>query len=153
MKILIVNNFLSPNIVGGAEISVGNLVKSLRARGLEVYTLSLGTDTKDKNKYNLKLNYPLLHKIWTVNKNRGVLQRIAFQFLPDILSQYIKRKLVKLIKEHNFDLIHTNNLAGIGVGIWQAAQSQGIPVVHTLRDYYQICAKQTMYDKKNCDPQ
>jgi glycosyltransferase involved in cell wall biosynthesis len=43
--------------------------------------------------------------------------------------------LKKIIKEKRPDIIHTQNLNGIGTYIWSICSNLGIPVVHTLRDY------------------
>jgi glycosyltransferase involved in cell wall biosynthesis len=37
------------------------------------------------------------------------------------------------------DVAHTNNLSGISVALWGCLRRMGIPIAHTLRDYYLIC--------------
>jgi glycosyltransferase involved in cell wall biosynthesis len=52
------------------------------------------------------------------------------------------------------DLVHTNNLPGIGSGIWELARRRGIPVVHTLHDYGLLCARSSLRrrDGSPCRP-
>jgi glycosyltransferase involved in cell wall biosynthesis len=49
------------------------------------------------------------------------------------------------------DLLHTNNLAGFSVSAWLAADELGIPIVHTIRDYYLSCVRSTRQkNEANC---
>ena len=52
------------------------------------------------------------------------------------------------------DLVHTNNLPGIGTGVWELARRRGIPVVHTLHDYGLLCARSSLRrrDGSPCRP-
>ena len=42
------------------------------------------------------------------------------------------------------DLVHTHNLPGITTAVWGVAARHGIPVVHTLHDYYLLCARSSL---------
>lgn len=46
-----------------------------------------------------------------------------------------------ILKDLKPDIVHTNCLAGLSVAVWSAAVRLGIPIVHTLRDFYLVCAK------------
>jgi glycosyltransferase involved in cell wall biosynthesis len=52
------------------------------------------------------------------------------------------------------DLVHTHNLPGISTAVWGVAARHGIPVVHTLHDYYLLCARSslTRRDGSACEP-
>lgn len=70
----------------------------------------------------------------------------------DIFNPFFKSVIINIIDKEKPDIIHTNNLAGFSVMPWVIAKNLGIPVVHTLRDYYLMCIKSTMYNhEKNCD--
>src|SRR5205807_513311 len=43
------------------------------------------------------------------------------------------------------DVVHTENLIGLSVGIWRLARAASIPVVHTLQDYQLLCPRGTMF--------
>ncbi len=149
MNVLLVNNFLAPNLVGGAEISVGNLSRRLQQFGVRVITMSLAeSNVTDEH---LSIEYPLLKRVWTLNNNRTLLDRLFFQFASEKINFIYKQRIKEKIKAVDPDIIHTNNIAGIGSVVWEIARELGVPVVHTLRDYYQICARQTFYSKgQNC---
>ena len=50
------------------------------------------------------------------------------------------------------DVLHSNTLAGLGADIWRVAAEQGVPVVHTLHDYYLTCPRCSRYrERKICD--
>lgn len=152
MKILIVNNLFEPNIVGGAEVSVKHLAMMLLDRGVEVKILSLGLN--GNSSFTEYASYKGLTSIWPIKSPRSFLQRLAFQFIGDVNPIHLSKQINRVFDEFNPDIVHTNNLAGIGQNIWGFAKNRNIKVVHTLRDYYQLCAKQTMYqDGTNCNGQ
>lgn len=149
MKILLVNNLYEPNIVGGAELSVKALADALEGRGIDVLILTLGVgDTENKIK---RLNYSGLTSVWPVCNERNSLKRLYFQFCGDLRINNLSAKIQKVLVSFKPDIVHTNNLAGIGTEIWKISHRLHIPVVHTLRDYYQVCARQNMMDGgRNC---
>lgn len=148
-----VNNLFKPNLVGGAEISVDALATGLREKGCKVSILTLGDDLDGQNDcYYLRPKF--LKSIWPVKKDRNFFQRLHFQFIGDINQYHLLRRISAVLDEFQPDVVHTNNLAGIGTGIWKLCSKKNIPIVHTLRDYYQLCAKQSMFsDGANCNYQ
>ncbi|MEW5923019.1 MAG: glycosyltransferase, partial [Candidatus Zixiibacteriota bacterium] len=69
----------------------------------------------------------------------------------DSYNPFAASKLTEIMKSERPDLIHTNNLAGFSVSIWNSARRLHIPVVHTIRDHYLLCPNSTMYkNDKNC---
>jgi glycosyltransferase involved in cell wall biosynthesis len=61
------------------------------------------------------------------------------------------QKAINIIRRECPDIVHTNNLKGFSAAVWPFIKQLGIPVVHTLRDYYLLCPKGTMYkDGMNC---
>ena len=42
------------------------------------------------------------------------------------------------------DVVHTHNLTGIGTGVWEVSRQLGVPVVHTIHDYYLLCPRVTL---------
>lgn len=149
MRVLLVNNLHFPNIVGGAEISVANLAKGLRDLGCSVCVLSLGT--QESHEQAVFLPRAFLNGTWPLNRSRAYWQRVYFQFLPDYFNVFFDRKLEKAMEAFNPDVLHTNNLAGMGDSIWKLARKRKIRIVHTIRDYFQMCAKQSMQSARgNC---
>ena len=62
------------------------------------------------------------------------LKKLGWHFINAFnLSQY--KLLEKLLVEIQPDIMHTQNLNGIGTYIWRIAKQLNIPTVHTTRDY------------------
>ena len=157
MKILFFNTLYYPNSVGGAEKSVQSLAESLRDEGISVTIVST---TYKKNNYFEFINGIKVYYLNTKNiywgfdqKNHNKFSKFIWHVL-DIFNFKIKRNLIEIIQMEKPDIIHTNNLSGFSVSVWQIATRNGIKLVHTLRDYYLMCPKVTMFKKgKNCDKQ
>lgn len=153
MRIILINNLYTPNIVGGAERSVEVLAKGLQGKGCEVLIITLGP-LNDTSNGVASINYPRLLDVWPVKKNRSTIERLYFQFSGDLGLNNLTRKLSILLEDFKPNALHTNNLAGIGDSVWEIASNKNIPVIHTIRDYFQVCAKQNMMNKNgNCSHQ
>lgn len=60
-------------------------------------------------------------------------------------------RLEQAIAGHRPDVVHTHNLPGIGTGVWEVCRRLGVPVVHTLWDYYLLCPRVTL-TKRDATP-
>lgn len=150
MKILLVNTLFAPNAVGGAEKSVQQLAESLASRGHEPYVVSLSWD--GKRLQNLKNG---VRRLYLPIKN------LYFPFEQPSYGKYIKpiwhlidsnnrgtyAEMCNVIAEIKPDVVHTNNLLGFSTSVWDAASENKVPSVHTLRDYYLLCPRQTMFKR------
>ncbi|MEH7274745.1 glycosyltransferase family 4 protein [Neobacillus vireti] len=137
-KILIVNSFYYPDIKGGAEVSTQLLAEGL-SKHFDVYVLTSGGQKRDilKEEVNGVKVYriPCNNLYWPRNSiQRSNMSKLLWHFL----NQYnpIQNSLLKkVLGEISPNLIHTQNLMGIGTCLWDIAKKLNIPVVHTLRDY------------------
>ncbi len=69
----------------------------------------------------------------------------------DMYNIFAKRKIEEILLNEKPDIVHTNNLAGFSVIVWKLAKELGYQVLHTIRDYYLLCPRSTMFkDGKNC---
>ena len=137
-KVILVNSYYFPDIIGGAEISTQLLAQGLNkhfdvhvvvtgshkrgiireiVNGVKVYRLpilNIYSPLVSSNISNIKkLNW---HLVNSCNPIKGIL-------------------LKKLLQEIKPDIINTQNLMGIGTFIWKIAKDLSIPVIHTTRDY------------------
>src|SRR5262249_34846220 len=73
--------------------------------------------------------------------------------LDDLLA-LPTRAISEAIRRHRPGIVHTHNLAGIGTGVWEACRRAGVPVVHTVHDYYLLCPRVTLLrrDGRPCHP-
>lgn len=141
MKILIVNTFYYPNMIGGTEQSVKLLAEGLVKRGHEVVVL-----TGDNSEIN-KENGVKIIRLGLKTQNDSKLRKISRKVL-EFNNFIISNKISKIIDEIKPDVIHTNNLFYISTVIWKIASEKNIKVVHTLRDYWGLCPKTSLLDKE-----
>ncbi|WP_051318210.1 glycosyltransferase family 4 protein [Cohnella thermotolerans] len=140
MRIVIVNSLYAPHIVGGAEISTQILAEALGSVA-DVHVLTLGSQKRSAGVQVEKIGGVTVHRLphhnlyWLGDsQGRGTLPRIVRR-LVDLYN----RRLIGAVKERlqaiRPDLIHTQNLSGFGAAVWTANAKEGVPIVHTLRDY------------------
>lgn len=153
LKILIINTLYAPSKVGGAEVSVQQLAEEYVAKGHEVSVLAL--HKKDK-KYTLNGVRVIQLKIENIywpfdNENRSAFQKLRWH-LRDVKNNKYTQKISEIIENEKAELVHCNNIAGFSPYVWKIAKNKGIPVVHTLRDYYLLNPNTTLYkDTENVE--
>lgn len=142
MRILLVNANGADVTAGGAERYVVDLGSGLRDRGHDVRLLAAFPQRRDP----LGVPTTILHRRdWRDSVPRRVANRVGE------LGPHASRAVRELLAETAPDLVHTNTLPGITTAIWTASCALGIPVVHTLHDYYLLCAR-TSLTRRNGSP-
>ena len=137
-KILIVNSFYFPTIVGGAEISTQLLAEGL-SKDYEVHVLTTGE--QKSGMLTEVINGVTVHRLPSLNiyspldrKDKGTFKKLIWHFI-NIYQPSQAKLLTKVLKEIKPDLIHSQNLMGIGTYLWNISNQLSIPIVHTARDY------------------
>lgn len=150
MKILLFNTFYYPKFVGGAEISVQLLAEGLVKNGHNVYVITIGR----KNEVE-RLNGVLIIRVKSKNissvydgKKQGKFSA-ALWLVLDSFNPFYHYRLLNILKRINPDVVHTNNIMGFSPTIWFTIKKLKLPLVHTLRDYYLLCHKCTMFNRDN----
>ena len=140
MKIVIVNTFYSPDVYGGAEISIQKLAEQLVKEGNEVNVIVTSNEDKIEIINNVKIIRIRINNIYdTIEvKGKSGLSKGIYKII-DLYNIFNYKKLKKIIEEINPDVIHTNNLYGISTIIWKIAKQKNIKIVHTVRDYALLC--------------
>ncbi len=152
MKILIFNTFYHPTQVGGAEKSVQFIAEGLKAKGHEPIVVCTSNKDYVDTVNGVKVYYVNTNNIyWSyVSKEQNKLLKPIWHMI-DSYNIFCKNNIEEIVKDENPDVIHTNNLSGFSDIIWKIGKKYDIRIVHTLRDYYQLCPKSTMFkDDKNC---
>jgi glycosyltransferase involved in cell wall biosynthesis len=147
MKILMINNLYLPHIIGGAEKVVQLLAEGLRE--FEIDPIIVCTSPRP---YIDRINGIKIYYLYPTNVywpfgdgQHNSLLRILWHLI-DICNPFMHQKVSMIIKEERPHLVHTHNLAGFSVGVWRAVKNFGLPLVHTLHDYYLLCAKSAMFN-------
>jgi glycosyltransferase involved in cell wall biosynthesis len=148
MKILLVNTLYAPNAVGGAEKSVQQLAESLVTRGHTptVVSLSWNGERREDIVNGVSCKYLRIKNIYFPFDQPSYGKYLKpIWHLIDSRNLGVENEMLGLIDEMRPDVVHTNNLLGFSTTVWKAASSLGVPVVHTLRDYYLLCPRQTKF--------
>ncbi len=156
MKMLIANAIYPtdrfPDIMGGAEMSVRKIAEGLTQRGHEIHVLTPGAPKAEpivENFEGVQIHRLPTRNIYDFHKNKpsNPFTRMGWHILDDfgIVPQHLDRLLEQIAP----DVLHTNTLSGLSTGLWKKASDRGIPVVHTLRDYYLLCTRCTLFRKGN----
>lgn len=154
MDILLVNSFYYPEIKGGAEYSVKKLAEQLQAMGNNVVVLCSGSENSEDIVDGIKVIRRRFHSVYhsygSVRKNLAT--KLVHRVLDfrNCLNRGIIRSVFDVV---NPEVVHTNNLYEITPEIWVEAKKRGIPVVHTVRDFYLMCYKTNLLrkDKSICE--
>ncbi len=143
MRVLLVNGHGNDLTAGGAEKAVDLLYRGLGARGHSVSLLAAFPGGAADNEQDITV-------LNTVDWRQSHLRRVK-NHAGDWLS-LPRRELARAVAMHAPDIVHTHNLPGIGTGIWEVCRRQGIPVVHTLHDYYLLCPRVTLMRRDGTTP-
>lgn len=154
MKLMLVTTLYPPRVVGGAERSVQVLAEALASRGHEV-TVVCTTPEATPSRRTLNgvtvFELPLHDRYWPFEGQPGALDKAVWH-LRDTHSGVMAEQLAGVLEQARPDLLHSNTLAGLSVSAWDVARRVGVPIVHTLRDYYLLCPRATMFRTgRNCE--
>lgn len=156
IKVLLVNTLYPPFRVGGAEISVQLLAEQLSKNNIQVGIMTLtNTDDNYEEIKSIRIwRLKIKNIYWPFSNNKKPkLLRFVWHLLENNINNYVS-EIKNIIFEFKPDIIHTNNLQGLSTNIWTVASKLNIPIVHTIRDYYLMCPKATMFKRgQNCKNQ
>lgn len=151
MRILITNTYYFPAFVGGAEISVKLLAEGLHAAGNQVYVLTTGLEDKVYTVNGVIVISVKQRNIFNSydKKSRSQLSKVVWH-LFDSFNFANHFKITEILKRISPDIVHTNSIQGFSPFLWRTIKAQGMPLVHSMRDYYMLCHKCNMYNQGNC---
>lgn len=152
MNILLVNTLYAPYSEGGAEKSVQLLAESLATLGHRVAVATLD-DVKETYREEINgvevFRLPVTNIYWPfANKPRDMFRKAVWHAL-DTFNLSMAKALRKIVDSVRPDIVHTHNLSGFSVAVIRELKRMGLPVVHTLRDYYIICPRANLYRNEN----
>ena len=147
VRIVLLNTLYAPHFVGGAERSVQSLAEALVATGHEVSVISTQARAGVRQACinGVKVYYVGLKNLyWPFGAGKAAPLKPLWHAL-DSYNPAMARAVAALLDAEQPDLVHTHNLAGFSVAVWQTVKTQRLPLVHTLRDYYLLCPRSTMF--------
>lgn len=151
-SVVIMHSLYYPNIVGGAEISTQILAESL-ASHIKVSVITVGPHKQGILKevinrvdvYRLPRNNFYWYGERPLAYNPAV--KLAWR-IKDAFNIRQYKAIKKILADIRPSVIHTQNLPGLSLAAWKAANDLKIPVIHTLRDYSLISPiKENFYNK------
>jgi glycosyltransferase involved in cell wall biosynthesis len=157
LKIALVSNLYSPNVVGGAELVAQDVAEGLVRRGhsVSVITLHRGARAQAAMLNGVQVHYRPLHNLyWPFPVSPAGTAGKAAWHLIDAYNPASGGAFGRLLDEIRPDVVNTHNIAGFSVAIWKAIKRRGLPLVHTLHDHYLLCPYSTMFKNgRNCTRQ
>lgn len=153
MTILFINTLYTPHHMGGAEISVQLLSEALVKKGHRVYVISLGKKQQVKRIDGVVSIYLKSRNIYSLlNTGQKAAWKRMLWHAIDTCNPYYYFQLKNIIRRIQPHVANTNNLQGFSLFTWKVLRKLKVPVIHTMRDYYILCHRTTLFkDGCNCD--
>jgi glycosyltransferase involved in cell wall biosynthesis len=143
VRVLIVSAHGEDPSSGGVEKGLMELSPRLTALGVEVAYLQAFPARAPVD----EVERTVLHgSDWRDDRARRLKNHLA-----DVLA-WPRSGLEEAVARHRPDLVHTNNLPGVSTAVWEACRRLGLPVVHTIHDYYLLCPRTTMMRRDGTTP-
>lgn len=147
MRFLLVTQHFYPYDQGGSGLSVRELALGLVEHGHEVVVLAQAPGARDEESefQGIRVLHWATANRWSrsTSQPRSQVQRALGQLTPE-LHWGLHQRLDRFLEQEQPDLVHTHLVAGVSTRLWGLAKARGIPVIHTLRDYYLLCARGTL---------
>ena len=146
MKILFVTAKYYPDGAGAGR-SVRNLAQIVTVKGHEAVVVRL-TPNKEKIVETISgvkiYHLPLRNIYWPSTKKRNVIQKLCWHVI-DAFNPLAMKDLARILKAEQPDIVNTNIIAGFSAGIFYTIKKAGIPLVHTMRDYYLLSTNSGLF--------
>ncbi|WP_028311764.1 glycosyltransferase [Derxia gummosa] len=153
MRILFVSANYGGNVVGGAQVSIRLVAEEMVKLGHDVAVASIDDGKPDLPDWQMpglrRFRFDVENLYWRPARRPGALRRLAWHLI-DRSPGHHSRSLGRIMDDFMPDVVHTNVLGGVGSGPWRAARRRGIPIVHSVHDYYVMCLTSGMRRGGNC---
>ena len=158
MRILMANTLYEPFAQGGAERSVKITAEALHDAGHDVAVVSVygGCEPRTEVRSGVRVHYvPSRNLFFPYQKlvaawTQKVLAKVVWHTL-NTFNPFMIGPLASVLAHEQPDVLHSNNVSGLSTALWWVAHRQGIPIVHTIRDYYLLCHRAQMFNAgTNC---
>ncbi len=152
MKICLINSLYKPFHRGGAEVIADGVVREARARGHEVFVVTVGRETVTEQIDGVTVyRVAPQGRFSYIDINEQPLWKRALWHVRDQNDRATAEAVKALIADERPDLIVTHNLKGLSYMIPQVVGELGIPLIHTLHDISLAVPSGLMYWGKEQD--
>ncbi|MDH7488794.1 MAG: glycosyltransferase, partial [Anaerolineae bacterium] len=138
MKVALLSYVFDPQAGGGAVRSARILAHGLAARGDEVVAIATARERRlrvEREEGVTLYSFLPWNLYWVGDKDRQPMwKRVPWQVL-DIWNPHAYQVVRGILRRERPDIAHVNKLRGLSPSVWAAARAEGIPLVHTCRDY------------------
>jgi glycosyltransferase involved in cell wall biosynthesis len=147
--VLMVTSCYTPYEVGGTERSVRLLVSALRSMGVPADVLTLQPECGPGSEPGVE-RHRVPNRYWPFDgAHRPAGARLAWHAI-DVANARGRTIVADAVTRLQPAVVHTHALAGFSAAAWLGIPA-GVPVVHTLRDYYLLCPQRTRWhDGRGC---
>ncbi len=159
MKVLLTSTLYptpqAPKIVGGAEIFARRFAEGLAQRGDEVEVIRAASTPGAGARKPATASTSIPRRCRTsMLPFTGAEERrhCAASGTPSTTGRCRHPLVAERIRAFKPDVLHSNNLSGLTTAIWRVAAQLGVPVLHTLHDYYLTCPRCSRFDNgRSCE--
>ena len=152
MKICFLSNLYPPNVLGGAEIVVEKMAKSMIERGHEVIVITTSPDEEehileDDSVKIFQLNTTKLYPTYKQTEPQGVKKPLWHLF--DLWNGATLSAVKDILVRESVDIVHINNFKGLSLSCFKAGKDLNIPVVYESHDFSFICPRANLIRGNN----
>lgn len=127
---------------GGSEMYAQWLVKEqLRDREVSVYARLADLEREKGEAVELRDDGARVRLVTNNFLQRDPFSRNALR------DHDLERDFAKFLREQRPSLLHVHHLAGHTFSLVRVARKLGIPIVHSLHDWWSLCARVNLFDK------
>lgn len=144
MKVVIVQNYYDPYILGGAEIAVEKMINSLLDNDIQVilvttrcrHELEMKRWRHDLKVYrffpkNIYFSYPPGKRMNSVKK--------MLWWIINLWNPFTYFYVRNIFKKEKPDLVNIHNYYSLSPSVFTAAKSLKIPILYTAHDFFPLC--------------
>ncbi len=144
MNICYISNLYPPAVLGGAEIIVEKIAKTVSSMGhnVTIITTSPDNDSHVINRDNTtiyQLNSTKIYPVYKQTEANGIQKPLWHLF--DLWNRKTLKEVKEILKKEDIDIIHINNFKGLSISVFKAGNDLKIPVIFESHDFSLICPR------------
>lgn len=162
MKICIITNTFSPDLIGGSNIYTESISQELVNKNNEVIIIAADANKKGivQESDNIRIYYFRPFNIATCSDvGKGNIFKQAIWTIFDIYNYYSYRKIHYILSKEKPDVVHIHTPLDITLSAFDAVKKLKLPLVLTTHDYLLLCRRVILLHnsgvictKKNINP-